>query len=217
MLRRGHNACLVTPLLMVFWWTPLVTGQEAGNQMKPACPKSTECGTACPNVCGKPQQMICTKQCVKGKQCPKGLWRDGGCCVPKNLCGQHACRGLRCGGGSGTGGKTGTGTGGGSNHGHLSTPTNQQLRSNSASALQTNSAGAGGSSNNDENLAIAFIAAAGVVIIAIIVAATFISHKRSVAKRQQQQVPVVASTAGKKPANAIDTIRTTSFSTFSRT
>lgn len=45
------------------------------------------CGSACPNVCGKPEVEICTEQCVAGCACKFGLFRKGNKCVPKEQCG----------------------------------------------------------------------------------------------------------------------------------
>ena len=42
-----------------------------------------ECGTPCPPVCHEEQPSLCTKQCVRGCQCPYGtsLDRDRDRCV----------------------------------------------------------------------------------------------------------------------------------------
>lgn len=36
----------------------------------------TECGTACPAVCGEERPLFCTMQCVIGCQCPSETYLD---------------------------------------------------------------------------------------------------------------------------------------------
>lgn len=55
------------------------------------CPHNqefNECGTACPNECGKPEPFICTMQCEIGCQCPFGWWKkeDGSCVESASAC-----------------------------------------------------------------------------------------------------------------------------------
>ena len=48
------------------------------------CPEGMvykECGTACPTTCdNKDELVICTQQCVSGKQRSARWWKDGGVC-----------------------------------------------------------------------------------------------------------------------------------------
>ncbi|CAN7941761.1 unnamed protein product [Ixodes pacificus] len=48
----------------------------------------TNCGTACPAICGRPPPRACTLQCVRGCFCRRGyvLSRPGGRCVPASGC-----------------------------------------------------------------------------------------------------------------------------------
>lgn len=47
----------------------------------------TQCGTACPSVCGEPDQEVCSEQCVRGCQCPEDTSRTkDDKCVPKSEC-----------------------------------------------------------------------------------------------------------------------------------
>jgi len=45
------------------------------------------CGSACPNVCGKKQQLGCIFQCVPGCACKFNLFRLGNKCVEEDQCG----------------------------------------------------------------------------------------------------------------------------------
>ena len=53
----------------------------------------TECGTACPPTCSKPQPGVCTLPCVIGCQCPSGTVLDEvqNKCVKRNKCGKITC------------------------------------------------------------------------------------------------------------------------------
>ncbi|XP_076686494.1 chymotrypsin-elastase inhibitor ixodidin-like isoform X2 [Andrena cerasifolii] len=47
----------------------------------------TDCGSACPATCARPNPGPCTLQCVQGCFCKPGLVRDSnGKCVPPSEC-----------------------------------------------------------------------------------------------------------------------------------
>ncbi|XP_077512128.1 chymotrypsin-elastase inhibitor ixodidin-like [Amblyomma americanum] len=49
-----------------------------------------QCGTACPEVCGRPPPQACTYQCVVGCVCAPGFIRTlRGGCIPEQLCYQR--------------------------------------------------------------------------------------------------------------------------------
>lgn len=55
------------------------------------CPANqlfNKCGTACPKICGEPQQPFCIKRCKIGCQCPWGWWQkaDGSCVEQEKEC-----------------------------------------------------------------------------------------------------------------------------------
>ena len=58
----------------------------------------TECGTACPAVCGEEPAVFCTLQCVRGCQCPGGTMLDtlSQQCVTPDQCsnGTHSMHAL---------------------------------------------------------------------------------------------------------------------------
>jgi len=67
----------------------LWTGDDCSE--KEVCPHNqelTSCGTSCPKVCGEPEPMLCTMQCVVGCQCPTGWWQnpDGSCVEQESQC-----------------------------------------------------------------------------------------------------------------------------------
>ena len=49
----------------------------------------SDCHSACPQVCGEEPQLICTKDCIEGCGCPKGLvrsFRNSTTCVKEDDC-----------------------------------------------------------------------------------------------------------------------------------
>eukprot|EP01050_Picozoa_sp_SAG11_P022030 SAG11_NODE_4056_length_2084_cov_1.550630_1_plen_481_part_00 len=58
-------------------------GDDCGGQV------FTECGTACPNICGSYARGECNRMCVAEHQCPNGGWFDsahGGCVEAEEDC-----------------------------------------------------------------------------------------------------------------------------------
>ena len=51
---------------------PCAQGEDCGGQER------TECGTACPSICGEAPAAFCVRMCVIGFQCPSNLFWDPG-------------------------------------------------------------------------------------------------------------------------------------------
>ena len=51
---------------------PCAQGEDCGGQER------TECGTACPAICGEAPAAFCIEMCVIGFQCPSNLFWDPG-------------------------------------------------------------------------------------------------------------------------------------------
>lgn len=72
--------------------TACTGGSNPAPPPAPTCTQGTacggqiqvSCGTACPNICGKPTPGMCPMMCFQGYQCPRGQWWDAqtGKCVP---------------------------------------------------------------------------------------------------------------------------------------
>lgn len=65
---------------------------ELAEDPKNSCPlpnfEFRDCGTACPDFCGGPVDIRCTKQCVRGCYCKSGyiLSSDKSRCISENNC-----------------------------------------------------------------------------------------------------------------------------------